>query len=390
LRRFALSSVAAAALGAGLALMAGCAGAPLIAYDEVLADDLFAAQREKVRAEDVLAVDDAMRAFVVEGVAPRARRLGPARGLSETMRDALALDYDTEITRNAREAFAARAGNCLSLVILTGALAHELGVPVRYMSVRGQDTWSRSAGFAFRSGHVAVVLGDTRIDRGTGPAVVLDYTPAAIVPPARDREIDEATVVAMYLSNRAAELLDGGQIGRAYWWARAAIAQAPGYASAYNTLAVVYLRSGEALRAENALRVVLEREPENELALSNLALALARQGRADEAAAVRAQLLALQPYPPFHFMDAGLAALRQGETRTALELFERELRRMPYDDQVHFAMAMAELQLGRARRARAHIELALENSRTADHRGIYAAKLARLDRQMRQDAGTRK
>jgi hypothetical protein len=35
----------------------------------------------------------------------------------------LRLDYDSAMTRNATEAFAARSGNCLSLVLMTAAFA---------------------------------------------------------------------------------------------------------------------------------------------------------------------------------------------------------------------------------------------------------------------------
>jgi hypothetical protein len=68
------------------------------------------------------------------------------RALFEALyqRDQLQLEYDSAITRTAAEAFAARQGNCLSLVIMTAALAHELRIPVVFQSVPTVDTWSRS------------------------------------------------------------------------------------------------------------------------------------------------------------------------------------------------------------------------------------------------------
>ena len=45
---------------------------------------------------------------------------------------------------------------------------------------------------------------------------------------------------------RAAEALAGGDVGGAYWWARAAIRQDPQFISAYNTLGVIYRRHGAA------------------------------------------------------------------------------------------------------------------------------------------------
>jgi transglutaminase-like putative cysteine protease len=48
--------------------------------------------------------------------------------------DQIRLEYDAAVTRNAAQAFEARTGNCLSLVIMTAALARELGLTVRYQS----------------------------------------------------------------------------------------------------------------------------------------------------------------------------------------------------------------------------------------------------------------
>ncbi len=52
------------------------------------------------------------------------------------------------------EAFQARTGNCLSLVIMTAAFAKEVGLPVRFQSVYVPETWSRSGNLYFSSGHV--------------------------------------------------------------------------------------------------------------------------------------------------------------------------------------------------------------------------------------------
>src|SRR5205814_2507802 len=75
----------------------------------------------------------------------------------------LKLEYESTETRNAAEAFDARAGNCLSLVIMTGALAKELGFPVRYQRVYVDDTWGRSGDVYFSIGHVNLSLGKRQL-----------------------------------------------------------------------------------------------------------------------------------------------------------------------------------------------------------------------------------
>src|SRR3546814_1509184 len=82
--------------------------------------------------------------------------------------------------------------------------------------------------------------------------------------------------MAMYLNNRAAEVLVAGDGRAAYWWARAAIHAAPEYAAAYNTLGVIYLRHGDAQLAEGMFRFELARTPQDPTLLSTPVVALDR------------------------------------------------------------------------------------------------------------------
>ena len=108
---------------------------------------------------------------------------GSQRGLISALyqRDQLKLQYDVSMTRNASQAFDARAGNCLSLVIMTAAFAKELGLQVRYQSAYLEETWGRSGDLLVRSGHVNVTLDRRMGDRntiGTRNAMTIDFLPA--------------------------------------------------------------------------------------------------------------------------------------------------------------------------------------------------------------------
>ncbi len=365
----------------GLAL-AGCAGVPATGdTNSLLADSLFATPAQPPRGDQVFALSEGMREFLDGELALALRKHGRNMGLYEAMRSSLRIEYDSVITRNAAQTFAARSGNCLSLVILMSAFARELKIPVEYQSVYGYEGWSRSGDVAFHITHVNLVLGEPYgIDVvNREPRLTVDFLPPSSAAALNARSITEATVVAMYLNNRAAETMAGGDPNGGYWWAREAIRTDPGYLNTYNTLGVIYLRHGNLPEAEHALRYIVEREPENTDALSNLARVLAGQGRTAEAQQVKARLASIAPYPPFYFFDQGLAALVSGDYRKALTLLERELVRMPYNDELHFALAMTHLHLGEVRRARKHMNLALENSTTHDRHDLYAAQLQKID-----------
>ncbi|MEO8537925.1 MAG: hypothetical protein ABI533_10370, partial [Betaproteobacteria bacterium] len=137
-------------IAAVVLLLAACAAAPpqpaVADVDALFTDARFPRPADAVRASDVFALSPAMREYLEHDVARLARAQGSQRGLFSalTANGMLRLEYDGAITRNASQAFAARSGNCLSLVIMTAAFAREMGIPVSYQNVFVDETWSRS------------------------------------------------------------------------------------------------------------------------------------------------------------------------------------------------------------------------------------------------------
>ena len=369
-----------------LALLAGCASAPVEQRaDHLFLDKLFGAPSERISAEDVLAVSSEMRHYLRYEIADQLATKGRQKGLFDALYDKtqLRLDYDAAMTRNAAQAFAARSGNCLSLVIMTAALAKEVGLQVSYQRVFTEDSWSRSGDLYFASGHINISLGrrvaDPRVLFAERNVLTIDFYPPRPGAVQHSWTVKEETVLAMFLNNRAAETLARGQLDDAYWWARAAIERDPKFLASFNTLGVIYRRHGNVKDAERVLRHVLEREPENADVISNLIMVLEDQGRVAESKVLAQLLKELQPYPPFHFFNLGQEAMREGNYRAARDYFAKEVARDAYYHEFHFWLAAAYLGLGDIKRAKTHLEIATENSSTRTLHDLYAAKLDRLN-----------
>ena len=365
-----------------IALLTGCASVPPVPPPEtIFRDALFAPGSQSIDARDLFALTPAMQDYLDRQVRPQLRSRGQRQGLIDALysRDHLKLEYDASMTRNAAEAFEARSGNCLSLMIMTAAFAKQLDMPVRFQSVFIDEAWSRSGDLVFLSGHVNLSLETSLRDSHGGlsnnDSLMVDFIPAEMLRGVRTRVIDEATVVAMFMNNRAAENLHAGQVSEAYWWVREALRQDPKFTTAYNTLGVIYRRHGQLAAAEAALRHVLAREPDNAQALSNLVLVLREQDRWPESNLLAARLLALQPTPPFKYFDEGIAAMKKGEFKTAKRLFDKEIARSAYFHEFYFWLALAHYGLGEPLEARRAMAQAVENSTTRRDRDIYAAKL---------------
>jgi Tfp pilus assembly protein PilF len=350
----------------------------------VFDDSLFAAPAQPVDRSQVFGLSEAMKRYLDVELAAEVRRRGARAALADALsrRERLRLEYDAAATRNAAQAFDARAGNCLSLVIMTSALAQHLGMPVQYHSVFVEETWGRAGDLLVSSGHVNVTLnnhlGERRIRFDAVEAATIDFDPPLPGQRQHSRVITEATVMAMFMNNRSAESLAAGRIDDAYWFARAAIEEAPTFLHAYNTLAVVYLRRGAHVRAEQVLTQLLALEPSNAAALSNLARVYIAQGRPAEAQVMQQRLASVEPAPPFHFFLRGLEALKQRDYAQAKVLFQKEVSRSAYYHEFHFGLALALLGLGEVDEARRQMSLAMASSTRASDRELYAGKLERM------------
>jgi len=349
--------------------------------DALFDDALFAPPSERISAGDVFAVSDEMRAYVKTGIARLIKTEGSQRALFDALYDKglLKLEYDAAKTRNASQAFAARAGNCLSLVIMTAAFAKELGMPVHYQHVFVDETWSRSGDFYLSIGHVNLSLGRRLHEYSPNElTMTIDFLPPQDLRSLRTWVLDESTIVAMYMNNRAVEQLTSGEVDDAYWWAREAIRQDPRFLSAFNTLGVIYQMHGHLAYAQQALEYVLEREPANTRAMSNLASVLALRGQATAAADLRRKLEQMEPNPPFGYYKRGVAAMKDGDYKLAKEMFAKEVDRAAYYHEFHFWLALAYMGLGDTEHAREHLAIAVDNSTTRKDHDLYAAKLERL------------
>ncbi|MFC5480298.1 tetratricopeptide repeat protein [Massilia suwonensis] len=372
-----------------LVFLSGCAhvGQPSVPDSEVTAllnDSAFPTPSRPVDASKLFDLSPAMRSHLTSArFQALLREHGQTLGLVHALYDAsdLKLDYDSSYTGTAAETYASRQGNCLSLVIMTAAFARQLDLNVRFQDVQIEDTWSRDHALYMVSSHVNLSLAPRapRTDDYDASAMLtIDFIPGMANSRQRVRYLSETDIVALYMNNRAAEELAQGRQADAYWWARGALLKKPTLAAAYNTLAVIYQRSGHPLLAEQVYRVALEREPDSLVVLQNFAPLLAANGKNEEAEQLKQRAARLYPAPPYHFFNQGMDAYKAGNIAQARALFAREVARAPYNDEFHFWLGIANLQLGELKVAEKQLALARDMSVRSDTRERYSAKLAHL------------
>jgi Flp pilus assembly protein TadD len=371
-----------------LVVLSGCAhvgqdAASTSRVAALLNDAAFAPPAARIDTDDLFALSPEMRRHL-NSVQFRSlvREHGQTYGLMHALYDPreLQLDYDATHTGTAAETYAARKGNCLSLVIMTAAFARAMNMSVRFQEVPLEDTWSRERGLYLVSSHVNLSLapGGPRADMDSNAALTVDFVKLPPNVSQRVRYLDEDGIVARYMNNRAAEELVQGRAAEAYWWARGALLKKPSLTAAYNTLAVIYQRNSQPRLAEQVYRAALEYEPNSLVVMQNLVPVLTANGKAGEAAVLAQRIARLNPEPPYFYFDQGMTAYRSGDFAKARSLFAREVARAPYNDEFHFWLGVANFQLGEMGTAEKQLALARDNSVRSEARARYSAKLAHL------------
>jgi Tfp pilus assembly protein PilF len=285
-------------------------------------------------------------------------------------------------TRTAGDALAAGEGNCLSLALVTTALARLAGVEVGYQRMRDEPVFERQGRVVLAADHVRTLLFDPGYRAGPGdvvvqePHIVVDYFPDRRRRPGG--RVTEHAVQSMYYVNLAGEAMAGERHREAYWLLRAALAQDPASAGALNSLAVLHRRVGNDAVVEAVYRHALRLHDDDLNLLGNYRALLAGQGRMGEVAELDRRLAALPVRNPYDLLERGDHAFRQQRPQLALEYYRQALERAPYLHEAYWRQAVVYAALGEPVRAEALLMTAAAEAGRPRDRRLYEAKAMAL------------
>ncbi len=360
-------------------LLAGCAsGDP---HPDAPPGDLFA-DRQFAAPSAVPAVDDifALSPEMVSTVDALKQQPDPKRALMALIREDGGIRYDNRLTHNAADTFARRAGNCMSLVVMTAALADALQMPVRFQLVNAPPVWDRQGGLYLINGHVNLRLSapyrpnEIRVNDG---GVTVDFLPGNQLRGYDVVTLSRQELVARYYNNLAAEAMVEGEQDKAYHLLKAALHQEASYGDAWNTLGVLYRKAGLEAKAEAVYRHAVTL-PDSELdALHNLAILLASQDRLLEWQAIHARLELKRIRNPYYHFDMGEIAYQAGEYDKAVRFYRKAVDLADYRHEFHFGLSRAYYQLGDFALSARHLHRA-EDLAPRDEQARYQMKLLAL------------
>jgi tetratricopeptide (TPR) repeat protein len=281
-------------------------------------------------------LDPAMREWAHQHVAARVaddQRLTLLLAALLDKGKGLGLTYESGTTGTARDAFASHQANCLAFTSLFVGLARELDVPVFYLDIGDVEKFEREGSLVIESGHVTAGF-----DAG-GKLRILDFSPADRPSYRQLRRMSDLTAIALFYSNRGAELMKVGRDREAQTWLDTAVRLDPDLARAWTNRGVAQRHNGDLAGAEASYHRALEADASAVAAYEDLAVLLFATGRHAEGEELMSLSGRLDTRNPWNQLALGDMAAVHGRVDEARRFYRRAER-------VDAAAAEAEAALG--------------------------------------------
>jgi Flp pilus assembly protein TadD len=335
--------------------------------------------------EDIFALSDEAKKFAREAVKGVFDSDEQIRALARAIfaRSEFNLLYRADANTVASDTFANRAANCLSLSIMTYALAKELGFAVRFQDVSVPEYWTRREGQRLLNGHVNLQI----IPGSNNGKVVfsrygfeVDFDRQQSRPHSNKRALSLGQITAMFYNNKGADALLNNNYDLAYSYFRKALHYDAQAAQILANLGYLYRRTDHHEYAEQAYKLAIQADESNLTAWQNLAFLYHLQKRDKEAATINEKLANKRNSNPYYFLSLGDAAYANHNWQTALDQYRKALELDKSIHEVFFGLGRVYFELGNISRSRYFLQQAKMKSNSAQTQQVYASKLEFLRR----------
>jgi len=293
----------------------------------------------------------------------------------------LNLLYQNDANTVASATFKNRAANCLSLTIMTYAMADYAGFGVRFQQVDTPELWVRREGSSVLNRHVNLRLFAKTQDNViiySSKQYQLDF----------DREIqslrlpvkliNKKRVLAMFYNNKGAEALLKEDYQRAYSYFRASLVTAPTLIEALSNFGVLYSRIGEQEYAEKIYQQALELDEDDYTILENLAYTYKMTGREQDAEQISQRVDRLRQGNPYYHFMLGEVAYEKQQWQQAIDHFKQSVRLNKNQHEFYFSIARSYYKLGDVEQAKLYLVRAKKHTQDDNSEHLYQSKIDRL------------
>ncbi len=289
--------------------------------------------------------------------------------------------YRNSANTTADTTFNNRAANCLSLSIMTYALAEHVDLVATFYEVDIPEYWTRREGYSLLNGHINMRVSMPEVNHVTsigGSWADVDFDPQMLRNYFLRKPVSKNKIVSMYYNNKGADALVANSYTKAYSYFRAAATLTPELQQSWVNLGVLYRMVDAYEQAEMTYKHALSLDDENLTAWENLSILYTHQDRNEEAMQITQMVEAKRKNNPFYHYILGEQAFESGNIMAAIKHYRKGLKLDNARHEILFGMAKAYNELGDVSEAQRFLERAVKHSPNQQEKQRYSSKLATL------------
>jgi tetratricopeptide (TPR) repeat protein len=369
-------------------ILLGCQAAPevLVSQKALLFDQGFegfeniAIESEK----EIFELNDEAKTFAKLAIRGKFKSEEKIQALVQHVfsRSDLNLLYRADANTVANQTFQNRAANCLSMSIMTFALAKELGFDVRFQDIEIPEYWTIREGQSLLNRHINLQIIPRQKNRihfhFTTRGFEVDFDAQATRQHFPKTLLKLNQVVAMFHNNNGADALLKKDYVTAYAYFRAAILQSPDLSSALANLGYLYRLTSHYELSERAYLQAIKEDKNNLSAWRNLSHLYRYMGDEQKAIDIVNRVARKRSSNPFFHINMGDKAFEKEQWQMALKHYQRALKIDKSYHEVYFGLGKTYFELGNIQRSHHYLKLAKKKSRTGQEQATYQGKINML------------
>jgi len=332
---------------------------------------------------NVFALGDEAKAFVAETTRGLYSEDDKIQALIHRIfaRADLDLIYEASANTVANDSFRNASANCLSLSIMTFAMAKEAGFESEFQIVDIPEYWTRKGGYSLLNSHINLRIKSksrTNVIKLFDNAFVVDFDPSTRAVDFATEYADKQTVLSMFYNNKGVDALLKQNNDLAYAYLREAILADESYSGTWANLGLLYRKRGLFDLALRSYERAISLNGKNSTAWENLAVLYEQLGDEKAASDIYIRLNAKRIENPFYHQMLAEIEREKGSFESSIVHYQKAIKLNNKQHQFYFGLASVYFDKGDFKRSERFLKLAKRKAGKSKVADIYVDKLTAL------------